>query len=250
MNAKLKAKTAGPSVGLTLRLTPLAPAAEPCAPDITGLFWFSDASGAFDAQAEAAYLLPEGGAGPILAAAKLVGETCDGEVTWTTSWTPQAPGGHGPVARHDGPDFVAYPADDTAPGILSVSAELDGVTHGPIILILMRYVCYGYGSGGASCSGLTGISWENGSKTASESGSSWSHTGTITGTFPPGTTITWTFVWTGSPTGSLSFSGSGTTCTLTCSGSVGTGNAYCYAKIAAPGCPDAYTDYLYVYVTV
>ena len=247
---KLKPKTSGPDVGLTLRMTPLAPAEPPCEIAIEGLYWFSDASGAFDATAEAAYLLPEGGAGPTLAVAKLLGETCDGEVTWMTSWTPQAPNGHGPGAWHSGPDFVVYPLETTVPGILSVSAELDGVTHGPIVLILMRYVCYGYGSGGAICSELTDINWNGGGKSVSESGSGWSHSGTISGTFPPGTTFDWTFVWTGSPSESPAFSGSGTSCTISRSSGSGGGNAYCYAAVSAPGCAVVYTDYLYVYVNV
>lgn len=141
---KLKPKTSGPDVGLTLRLTPLVPDAPPCESSIEGLYWFSDASGAFDATAEAAYLLPEGGAGPTLAVAKLLGETCDGEVTWTTSWMPQAIDGGAPGIWSDGPDMIVYPLETMTPGILSVSAELDGVTYGPIVLVVVRYECYCY----------------------------------------------------------------------------------------------------------
>ena len=246
---KLKPKTSGPDVGLTLRMTPLAPAEPPCEIAIDGLYWFSDASGAFDATAEASYLLPEGGAGPTLAVAKLLGETCDGEVNWSTSWTPQDVGGGAPGIWSDGSDLIVYPLEDTTPGILSVSSTIDGIEYGPIALVLVRYACYGYGSGAASCASLTGINWDSGGRVVYESGSGWSHTGTISGTFPPGTTFAWTFAWTGSPSNSPSFSESGASCTISRSAGSGSGTAYCIAAVSSPGCADVYTDYLYVSVT-
>ena len=246
MNRTRAVSVPGRDIALTVSL---GGAAAGCEPEITGLFWFSDASGAFDAEAEAAYLLPEGGAGPTIAAAKLLGETCGSDITWATSWTPQAVGGDAPGIWSDGADLIVYPLEDTTPGILSVSATIGGIEYGPIALALVRYTCYGYGSGDASCAGLTGINWNGGGKSVSESGSGWSHTGTISGTFPPGTTFAWTFVWTGSPPDSPAFSGSGTSCTISRSAGSGGGNAYCYAAVYAPGCAVVYTDYLYVYVT-
>ncbi|MFO1421173.1 MAG: hypothetical protein U1F59_09645 [Candidatus Competibacteraceae bacterium] len=235
----------GRDIALTVSLGGAAPG---CVSEITGLYWFSDATAAFDTVAEAAYLLPEGGAGPTLATAKLVGETCGGEVTWATSWTPLAGSGGAPGIWSDGPDLIVYPLEDTTPGILSVSATLAGIEWGPIALVLIRYECYGYGSG-SNCPTVSSIAWETGSKSVSNSGSGWSHTGTITGNFPAGTTFSWAFNWTGSPSESPTFSGSGTSCTMARASGSGFGNAYCSCRIEAPGCAAVYTEFLYVYVT-
>lgn len=235
----------GRDIALTVSLGGAAPG---CVPEITGLYWFSDATGAFDTVAEAAYLLPEGGAGPTMATAKLVGETCGGEVTWATSWTPLAGSGGAPGIWSDGPDLIVYPLEDTTPGILSVSAELDGVIYGPIVLVITRYECY-YNAAPSNCPVVDSILFGDNSQNAYESsGSSWSHSGTISGSLD-GATIEWSFVWTGSPSELISFSGVGTSCTMACSGDIGTGNAYCSAAISAPGCDTIYTDYLNVYVT-
>lgn len=85
----------GNDSGLSLVMQPVAEACAEvvsveCEPDVIGLFWFSDSTGAFDQDVEAAYLLAEGAAGPLLGLAKLVGETCDLPVTWTKTWMPES----------------------------------------------------------------------------------------------------------------------------------------------------------------
>lgn len=107
-----------------------------CESNVTGLFWFSDATGLFDQPVEAAYLLTAGAAGPVLAVAGLVGESCDLPVVWTKTWTPASGTGGDPGTLEDGTRLIVYPLADTAPGALEVSAEHDGQTYGPIALIL------------------------------------------------------------------------------------------------------------------
>ncbi len=168
----------GQDTALTLRLTPqgVAPAPAPvadCDPAITGLRWFSDATGLYDQTVEAAYLLTEGAAGPVLGVAALVGEDCRLPVTWTTDWTPASGTGGAPGYFEDGGRLVVYPLADTAPGVLEVTAEHDGKSYGPILLTVLRYSCYCYCYGSAaapamqwfdfqavfSASGAAGIAW-------------------------------------------------------------------------------------------
>lgn len=138
MNRTRAVSVPGRDIALTVSLGGAAPG---CEPEITGLFWFSDASGAFDAEAEAAYLLPEGGAGPTIAAAKLLGETCGADITWATSWTPDDVDGEAPGIWSDGADLIVYPQADTKTGALSVTAATSGITYGPILLTIIRYSC-------------------------------------------------------------------------------------------------------------
>jgi hypothetical protein len=168
----------GNDSGLSLVMQPVAEACAEvvsveCEPDVTGLFWFSDSTGAFDQDVEAAYLLAEGAAGPLLGLAKLVGETCDLPVTWTKTWMPESGTGGDPGYFEDGARLVVYPLADTAPGVLEVSAEHDGQSYGPILLTVLRYSCYCYCYGSAaaqamqwfdfqavfSASGAAGIAW-------------------------------------------------------------------------------------------
>ena len=138
----------GKDAGLAITLQPLAEACAevvaptPCAPSITGLHWFSDASGLFDQDVEAAYLLAEGAAGPVLGVAGLVGEDCRLPVTWTKTWTPASGTGGDPGTLEDGARLEVYPLSDTVPGVLEVSAEHDGKTYGPILLTVIKYACY------------------------------------------------------------------------------------------------------------
>ena len=121
----------GRDAGLKLTLQPAVnPIAqvEPCAPDISGLFWFSDATGLFDQDVETAYLLDTGAAGPVLAVAGLLGENCDLPVIWIKDWTPANGSGGNPGYFEDGARLVVYPLADTEPGVLEVSAEHDGQT--------------------------------------------------------------------------------------------------------------------------
>jgi len=233
------------AAGRELAFTTPLTGATACEPVVDGLFWFSDASGAFDARAEAAYLLPEGAAGPVLGIARLTGETCDQPITWRATWTPQTPDGPPPLYNKEGSDLIVYPSATTAPGVLMVSAEFGGRTFGPILLTILLYQCAGYyGAAGSGCATLDSMTWDSGGKSVSESGSSWSHVGTITGSFPEGTVFEWSFTWSGDPGDSPTFVGDGTSTTISREGNTGAGNATAQAKITAPGCEPFYTDFL------
>ena len=138
----------GKDAGLAITLQPLAEACAevvaptPCAPSITGLHWFSDATGLIDQDAEAAYILPEGAAGPMLGLAKLVGEPCDLPVTWTKEWEATTGTGGDPGYLEEGASLIVYPLATTVPGILSVTAEHGGTSYGPILLTVLKYACY------------------------------------------------------------------------------------------------------------
>ena len=140
----------GQDTALTLRMTPQGATPEPaapvpeCEPAISGLFWFSDSSGLYDQEVEASYLLTEGAAGPVLGVAGLVGEDCRLPVIWTKVWTPASGTGGEPGYFEDGGRLVVYPLADTVPGVLEVTAEHDGIEHGPILLTVLRYSCYCY----------------------------------------------------------------------------------------------------------
>lgn len=181
MKRKRTIKTPGRSIELTVPLGPPAGVApEPipgCEPAVTGLFWFSDSTGQYDQEVEAAYLLAEGAAGPALGVAALVGEHCGLSVTWTKDWTPASGTGGDPGYFEDGARLVVYPLDTSAPGVLEVSAEHGGQTYGPILLSVLRYTCYCYGYGSAarqlawfdafavfSASGEQAITWQTGGK--------------------------------------------------------------------------------------
>lgn len=149
MKRTRKVKSPGRAVELTVPLGPPAGIAPEPIPDcesaVSGLFWFSDATGLYDQEVEAAYLLAEGAAGPVLGVAGLVGESCDLPIAWTKVWTPASGTTGEPGYLEDGARLVVYPLSDTAPGALEVTAEHDGQTHGPILLTVLRYACYCYG---------------------------------------------------------------------------------------------------------
>ena len=140
----------GQQVGLTVPLAAVTacPAPAPCAPDPTGLYWFSDATGDFTEIAEAAYVLPVSTdpekptdtVAATLGVARVLGETCNA-VTWTASWTPETASGGAPGWNEDGPELQVYPLPDTAPGVLSVYAACSGRTLGPITLTLALLDC-------------------------------------------------------------------------------------------------------------
>lgn len=134
----------GKDAGLAITLQPLAVEPTPCEPAIAGLFWFSDSTGLIDQEVEAAYLLAEGAAGPVLGLAKLLGETCDLPVTWTKVWTPSSGTGGDPGYMEDGASLIVYPMADTAPGVLEVTAEHGGTEYGPILLTVLRHSSYCY----------------------------------------------------------------------------------------------------------
>lgn len=75
-------------------------------------------------------------------AAKLVGELCDEEVTWETTWSGDVD--HSPTVWTDGPYIIIYPpmSDSSRDfleldeGTLSIIATVKGVSYGPINLII------------------------------------------------------------------------------------------------------------------
>lgn len=187
MKRKRAIKTPGRSIELTVPLGPPAGVApEPipeCEPAVTGLFWFSDSTGLFDQEVEAAYLLAEGAAGPVLGVAGLVGEDCRLPVTWTKTWTPASGTGGEPGYLEDGGRLVVYPLADTVPGALEVTAEHDGQSYGPILLTVLRYSCYCYGYSNKSlawfdafsvfsASGEQAITWQAAGKPCAPMGNS------------------------------------------------------------------------------
>lgn len=119
-----------------MALAPTVVAVAPCEPDLTGLFWFSDTTGQFSEDAEAAYLLAAEAAGPVLAVARLLGERC-GDVEWQTTWTPDEGEGGDPGLTVEGANLVAYQLGTTVAGTLLVSATCDGQSFGPIALTLL-----------------------------------------------------------------------------------------------------------------
>lgn len=161
-----------------------------CEPAITGLFWFSDATGLYDQAVEAAYLLAEGAAGPVLGVAGLVGEDCRLPVTWTKTWTPATGTGGDPGYFEDGGKLVVYPLADTVPGALEVTAEHGGQTYGPILLTVLRYSCYCYSAAPQlqwfdfqsvfSASAEAGIAWGANPKACTPSLNSGQCTATLT----------------------------------------------------------------------
>lgn len=126
----------GQDAGLKLTLQPAVEAARPCSPAPAGIYWFSDSTGEFTEQTEAAYLSSAEAAGPVLAVARALGETC-GEVRWSTEWTPQSGTGGAPEVVGLGADLLVYPALGGGPGVLSVTAECGGQPLGPILLTLL-----------------------------------------------------------------------------------------------------------------
>lgn len=148
----------GRTIGLTVPMIASASAAseEDCEPEIAGLYWFSDASGAFDAETEAVYLMPNGEpAGPVAAVAKLIGETCGKTITWAEDWTPDDQNAPGPPLYFQAdPYLLVYVDGDTAPGTLSVSATCNGADYGPIALTFVAYDC--------SCQAdITALEWND-----------------------------------------------------------------------------------------
>lgn len=136
----------GVNAGLKLTLQPSVVAAVPCKPAPTGLFWFSDLTGEFSESAEAAFVLPLAGdppaadtVAPILAVARVLGETCDA-VTWRTTWTPDDEGDP-PGLAEVGADLLVYPTATTGPGVLTVRAECGWQSFGPISLALALKHC-------------------------------------------------------------------------------------------------------------
>lgn len=125
----------GQNTGIKLTMQPVVSAE--CKPAPTGLFWFSDETGDFKQIAEAAYLSATAeAASPVLAVAKVIGETC-GSVDWSMAWTPAEGTGGDPAIKADGSLLYVYQAAGTAPGELRVSAQCGRQTLGPISLTIL-----------------------------------------------------------------------------------------------------------------
>ena len=147
------------AAGRAIELTAALAGAPPCIPDPTGLFWFSETTGDFTEAAEAAYFIspepdPFDSAGPLIAVARVLGETCGG-VVWSWIWTPEPlpdppPEGatlaSAPAVLEDGASLLIYPAPGYGAGDLSVTAECAGQSLGPILLTLLPAP-----GGGADC---------------------------------------------------------------------------------------------------
>jgi hypothetical protein len=174
---------------------PLAPATPPCTPGPLTLAWFTDQSGTFSEVSEAAYLLPDGAAGPVLAVAGIIGEACGAEVSWASEWTPEADGGGAPGLFEDGERLVVWPQPGTAPGLLAVTATVGGQGYGPIALIVPRYVCGGYysGSGGPTvCPVLDPLTWNTGGDSVTlPCSADYLLLATVAGSWPPETAFDW-----------------------------------------------------------
>lgn len=139
---------AGRAMGVTYKMVKLPAEAAPCVPTALQLVWFTDAAGTFSETSEAAYLLPDPdlAAGPVLAVAGIIGETCDAPVQWITAWAPEGTGGE-PGLFEDGTRLVVWPKTGSGPGLLTVWAHIAGRRYGPINLTVLRYECAGYGYG-------------------------------------------------------------------------------------------------------
>lgn len=204
--------TPGRDIKLTLALQPqppitllnAQPGADPvspavCIPDIEGLFWLTDADGTFSATAEVAYLLPlpDQAAGPVLAVAGIIGETCGELADWQTGWAPASGSGGDPGIHEDGNRLVVWPKPDTEPGLLTVTARVNGHRYGPITLTVLRYECGCYGSGGSGGDvfAFDPLVWNTGlvdeSRVTGHGTPDSSYTATVTGTWPDGTTFDW-----------------------------------------------------------
>jgi hypothetical protein len=181
-----------PVPGRNIELTvSIAKGTPDCTPTPLTLAWFTDQSGAFTEQAEAVQLLPndaEGPAGPVLAVAGLLGETCGSPITWSATWTPDA-GGGAPGWWEDGARLVVWPRTETAPGHLTVQVEVDGHVYGPIVLAVTRYEC----SASACTPNLTGLS-VNQTTVALLGGNFFSDAAIrVTGDWCPDCTAAWSF---------------------------------------------------------
>lgn len=233
--------TAGRDIKLTLALQPQPPTpplnaqpdADPaspvvCIPDIEGLFWLTDADGTFSATAEVAYLLPapDQAAGPVLAVAGLIGESCGALADWQTGWTPASGSGGNPGVFEDGNRLLVWPKTGTEPGLLTVTATVNQKKYGPISLTVLRYECACYGSGGSTGSDVFAfdpLRWNTGladeSRITGFGAPSSSYTATVTGSWPTGTAFDWTLTPDGY-IGGITYSATGEVLTLDYAGGV------------------------------
>lgn len=185
---------AGRSIGVTYKMVRLPAEAAPCVPTALQLAWFADGAGTFSETAEAAYLLPgdEGGAGPVLAVAGILGETCGAPVQWITAWSPEVSGGE-PGVLEDGTRLVVWPKPGSGPGLLTVRAFIAGKSYGPIALTVLRYECAGYYPYAAGCvMALDPLTWHTGEVNEVASfDANYGFSAVVSGGWPEGTMFDW-----------------------------------------------------------
>ena len=183
------------TVGVTYKMARLPVAAESDAPAPASMLWFSDLFGAFGATSEAAYLLPEpdNAAGPVLGVVGFSGDIGGATVVWSTEWTPEIGEGGDPGITIDGGRLIAWPRASTQPGILLVSATVNGRRYGPIAMTVLRYAgsyCY---CGDVSAFSLDPLTWSDGSTDITVFANDYYLlVATATGTWPAGTLFEWT----------------------------------------------------------
>ena len=189
---------AGRAMGVTYKMVKLPAEAAPCVPTALQLVWFTDAAGTFSETSEAAYLLPlpDLAAGPVLAVAGVLGETCGAPIQWITAWAPEGTDGE-PGLFEDGNRLVVWPKPGCGPGLLTVWAHIAGRKYGPINLTVLRYQCAGYGyEYGYLSFSLDPLTWWETGGTAIEftntrDNPGVTQTATVTGTWPAGTVFVW-----------------------------------------------------------
>ncbi len=229
------------SIGVTYKMVKLPVAAAPCVPDALKLVWFTDATGTFSETAEAAYLLPDPdlAAGPVLAVAGILGETCGAEIQWLTAWAPEGTGGE-PGVFQDGNRLVVWPQAGSGPGLLTVRAFIAGKSYGPIVLTVLRYECAGYGYACAAGEfALDPLTWSNGETDIVEilgSGNmSYGHLSVVSGSWPVGTVFEWALDYGLVATITTRFNA------LLVSGNIDTGSGWLNASVTATT-PDGKTE--------
>lgn len=134
---------------MTVPMVPTQPSIASCEPDVTGLFWFRD--GDYTDSLQTALLFEAGAVNPKLTTARLLGETCNQEVSWSAIWENADGGDDGaPLVYPLGADLDIVAAADTVAGLLTVRATFGGTTYGPIDLLLLpgceSCYCYSYGT--------------------------------------------------------------------------------------------------------
>lgn len=132
-------------MSVTVPLSPVGADPVPCESAVTGLFWYRD--GAYTESLQTALLFESGAVNPKLTTARLLGETCDQDITWSAIWESADGGDDGaPLVYPLGADLDVVAAANTVAGLLTVRATFGGTTFGPIDLLLLPgcQPCYCY----------------------------------------------------------------------------------------------------------
>ena len=184
------------TVGVTYKLARLpavvAAAVETVAPLPAGLAlaWFSDTLGTFSEVSEAAYLMPEPdtAAGPVLGVAGFSGDIGGATVTWSTEWTPETGDGGDPGITTDGARLIVWPQVGTQPGVLLVSASINGVVYGPVAITVLRYA----GDYTAAPIVVDPLTWSTGlTDETTTADAYYGFSAAVAGSWPAGTVFDW-----------------------------------------------------------